>query len=329
MWLQALMRCLPPSALVAASAAIAVVPVEAQVPIDYPVVGVTPPGDCDHAPDINAIDGYSAARGAHDFWIYPILQGDISGARFGVSWPSEWTLLEAELCFGSLLQGELESPGVHGITLGIPPDQVASRASIRYRIETSTDGLLRLIPHAETNDLAYRLPDGTWMHYYGDGFIDYYVMIGEIDICTNVRPIYRPADWCSLIGGSPIYPGWISLPSTLSLPAGVTFSDTLSGWSGECQGGLECGPQLTYPCIEGASSEAGWLHFENLDWEPGPIRLLMMVDTVGLKPGRYTTRVMTSGCGTCGVICDQVMLSVTPLAVQPATWGQIKARHRD
>jgi hypothetical protein len=304
----------------------------AQVPLDYPVVGVAAPGDCDHAPDIWEIGGYFATPGVYEFWIYPILKESINGSRFGVSWEPEWTLLEAELCYGELVQGNLESPSLEGLTLSFPPNpEPENHAAIRYRIDASTDGFFRLIHHGFTGDMAYQLPDGTWQQYYGGWSSDFfYVMIGEQDRCSNIGPIYRPANWCDLVRASRHSPGSIDLPGTIMLPAASTFVDTLSALAASCYIPPECGQPYSYYCDITPHADAEWLTFESLDWNQRNVRIRMTVDTHGLALGSYSSPVMVDGgCGNCGVLCTNVTLIVEPVAVRASSWGQLKARYRD
>ena len=293
-----------------------------QVPGDFPVIGVSQPKDCAEAPLICDVSGYSQTTGVVDFWFFPILYDDAIGARFGITWPSEWTLMEVQICHGRYVQGGITVPG-SGITLEFSASQ-AHQAALRLRMLASTAGVLSLTTDPTTDQFAYQQVNGAWAPYYGEPY-GYYVVIGDTDDCSGPWPIYRPCDWCDL-DAVPCYPGSIPIPWELELLAGTVFVDTLAAWSASAQSCVapECGQPPNLPCIGGASSDVPWLTFEALDFRPGPIRIVMSLDARALAAGTYSPRI-TYGGSPCRLVCGELTLRVMPLAVQAATWGQIKA----
>lgn len=325
-------RVLPRASLAAFAALFLILfhsPSAAQIPVDYPAVGVTLPGDCQHSPEPWGDDARSffTELGTYDFWIFPILDWRAADAvRLGVTWPEAWALVESEVCFGTVLAGGIDGPGT-GVTLGFPPEHEL-RAAIRLRIDATTPGRLRLIRDPGTGDFAYRRLDGTWTPFFGGEWPEItasYVLIGPFDRCTG-WPLDRPGDFCGLFVRRPS--GSIAIQPSIRITAGAVLADTLAADSADCLGIPECIGELPVACLEWIEDDAAWLALEPLDPARGPMRVAMTVDTRGLPPGRYTARVIAGGgCVHCEAVCYELSLDVEPLAVEPATWGFIKARY--
>jgi hypothetical protein len=223
------------------------------------------------------------------------------------------------------------------LTLEFDDMHWSEEAAIRIRIDAGSEGILGLTRDPASDGFGFRTTDGTWHDYFDFDATPPYpmmsmfqVVIGELDVCDGPWPFYRPADFCELWEWGPGNPGSVAIPSVIDLPAGVVRVDTLDAYSYNCEQATipECGQWYPGPCLDGASTGVEWLSFDFSEvWGPGAYPVFMTVDTRGLEPGTYSTRVVIdSGCG-CGVRCYRVRLNVGPAPVEAASWGRIKSTY--
>ena len=92
-------RSVTPALLILLGAtAFLTLPSAAQIPVDYPAVGVTAPGPCNGAPDVGEAPAQTAETGIFDVWIYPLMtpHEQIRAVRLGSTRPG----ISMPLAFG-------------------------------------------------------------------------------------------------------------------------------------------------------------------------------------------------------------------------------------
>jgi hypothetical protein len=306
-------------------------PSTAQIPVDYPAVGVTPPGICDDAPGVWEAPAQSNEIGIIDIWIYPLVSWDeIRAIQLGATWPQDWEVLGLEVCHGTILEANFIYPGL-SLTmelLGEPTTQPA----IRLRMNATRPGRFSLIPHPNTGEFAYQQLDETWVDFFGHERGTYaYAEIGER---CGWEPPGTAGSFCEIFVGHRSAGCVSGLTRSLSLHQGSSHVDTVTASGPEyCPNGIpECGSSLPgMPCFGGLSSDVPWITLELLEvLGPTSKRYRVVVDAGELGEGTHTGNVIVNGaCGYCREACCTVNLLVEPLAIDPATWGRIKVWDRD
>jgi hypothetical protein len=325
------------SILFAATAtALLTLPSLAQIPVDYPALGVTPMGGCDTAPSIDDALAQSSSIGVVDVWIYPTMDAgaEIRGVRLGATWPEEWTVLDLEICHGTLIEGGLVFPGTGlGVTLDLVGEPI-DRPAIRLRLDATNPGRVSLLPDPATGDFDYQKLDGSWVDFYGhDARIYAYAEIGER---CGWAPLGRAGDWCELFVFRDLAGSVSGMIGSLSLQEGTTYVDTvLASGPEECTlGAPECGggvPPAGWPCYGFLASDVPWISLEVLEIVgPAAERYQVTVDATGLAEGNHSGNLIVRGaCESCRDVCRSIDLFVGPVTVEPTTWGRIKVRYRD
>lgn len=327
-------RALPPFVLpsLVLCAICTVSTTHAQIPVDYPVVALTEPGVCEDAPGVYSDDAkaHMPGTGIFDVWLYVTIepQPDVRALSLGIERPADWEILDIEAC-----QGAIEEFQTFGSTVALTIASGASHVpSLRLRVAATSPGRLALVRHPLSGRFSYRLSDGSWRLAWGaDEFGDVegcYAVVGPVGPCERV-PLAHPTDWCGL--SQHFDSGSIDVPSTVLVTSGEVYVDTLQAYAEECYANPSCGGPVPpgNPCILQPQAEPEWLTFENLDWEPGDIRISMTVDATGVAPGTHQATVTYGGgCGHCERACAGFEVEVGPVPVEAATWGRIKALHR-
>ena len=302
----------------------------AQVPGDWPAVGVTSPGrSCAQRPGLNEVPAYSTTTGRHDVWIYPVIScPSLRSIRMGATWPLGWTVVDLELCGGTLIDAEMNCC-TFGFELDLPTDVCPSEAMIRLGVEAPFPGTFSLGPHPRTGEFGYQYPNdpsGDWRPFFDGGggpTPEYaYVEIGER---CGWSPLANVGDWCDLFVGNRPAGYFCCLPDVMFLPLGEVYVDTLSiGGDDECKGPPEC---LTagVSCYGGLTTSTSWISLQYLD--TGFVEITIDTNIMGV--GNHTGNLrVTPGCFLCRETCQEFTLVVEPMAVEPATWGRLKARYR-
>jgi hypothetical protein len=259
---------------------------------------------------------------------------EVRAIALGAIWPVDW--LEEpvlEVCHGTLLSGGLVSMWPIGWALSITLDLTGEptyRPAIRLRINATSPGRLSLDPLG--GGFAYQRMDGSWVDYFGAGDETYaYVEIGER---CEWEPLGTAGNFCELFVGHARAGEVDGLTRVLTLTEGATHADTvLASGPPECPRGIpECGqPAPGSPCYGGLRTDVPWIALELLEiLGPGTERYRVVIDAAGLSQGTYIGNVIASGaCTYCRDVCRGIGLTVVPVAIEPTSWGRIKAAYRE
>lgn len=300
-------------------------PATAQVLNTFPVAAGVP-GITARCPDAPAVcSGLSYFDpGTVEIFIYPLPVPElIVGTSFAIDFPPAWSVLDAELCAGSIVQGHLNQPAA-GLRIEFPAPFDATRPILRYVVSAPTVGRWQFAPGPGGVYGYWRAPGGVFQGYWGQGS---YLDVG--DVCGDVA-LRHPCEYCELGPGN--VPSAFFEPPNLAITVqqGETATAPLRVTPGSsCLPIPSCGSD-PIACYNGFASATPWLSFLHL----GGNSYLARIDASALVPGTYDGSAEAEGRRCCQSVCWPVALTVTPPTTPVgdpllrSTWGAIKSIYR-
>jgi hypothetical protein len=293
----------------------------AQIVVEWPTMSIgpgPPPTGCGAAPFVCEGATHVEEPGRFEVFVYPFADvGEmLAECAFGIVWPQDWTMEAAELCAGSIIEGDINNLW-RGIRILFSPCIPAETAVLRLLMNAPSVGRMQF--YGDTGG-------GPW-EYRGCGapnLSPYFDSIGYVDagdICGD-SPLGWPCSYCD----SHHEPAALFNPSSLRMTVeqgqiGIALVEVVPGE--ECTSIPECGG-WPLPCYDGFGPQVEWLSFT----EVGTHLYEAHVDATGLALGVHHGSAEAEGGGCCKSICWPVEVTVVqPSAVGPATWGQIKSTY--
>ncbi len=264
----------------------------------------------------------------YDMW-FPV-----DAVRLTPTWPSEWTVLDAWSCGGTIVSGDPSLPSSAleiALDACIPPTDVTERPPIlqllidctvpgRFSFDLSPEPMLR------TCELE------GWMEYPPGIWTDEFWFTDRIEIGDFCgRLVFRPCDYCD--SGHHLAGSFRTDPIDRVLMRGATLTDTVRVHDRFCGGPpAECGGiQYSDPCVRSLRADEPWIAIESLDTdESTEKRFAVTLTTAELDVGSYETRLhlLDTGCWDCVSTCQELRLEVTPpVPVEPGSWSRIKSTY--
>lgn len=280
--------------------------------------------DCSTAPLFCEGRSSYLELGTYEFDIQLMDIEEISAARFSLTWPPDWTLLEWSNCSSATIYGDVTVNGA-GILMTFDGCLIVGETVLRMVFDCTTPGRFAMEDHPTEGEAAVLPCD--W--YYGDEWYGEYnwwphVEIG--DYCGRA-----PESPCSICDSGGLVGRFGPNQTSFDLELGQSVMDTIVVYAPLlCWNIPECST-LPSPCYWRTEANVGWISLRALDSTDDythPIE--RTVTSEGLDPGSYSGRIVIGGysgdcCGESN--CEEITLTVTdPNPIEWISWGLMKMK---